>query len=65
MLSDGGKVSLNQTQLTDELNSFLKASGFTQVEANGDEVRAVRAQWLAAAAPLRRKKVEVTTQPAV
>jgi hypothetical protein len=42
------------------MGSFLKASGFTQIEANGDEVRAVRAQRMAAAAPLRRKKVEAT-----
>jgi hypothetical protein len=39
----------------------MKAAGFTQVEANGEVVRAVKAQWQAAAAPLRRKKAEGST----
>jgi hypothetical protein len=55
-LTDGGKITLHSTKATDELNSFLKAAGFTQIESSESEVRAIRAQWQAAGALLKRKK---------
>jgi hypothetical protein len=55
-LTDGGKIILKSINLSDELNSFLKASGFTQIGWNGHETTAHRAQWQAAGALLKRKK---------
>jgi hypothetical protein len=59
ILADGGKIILQSTKITDELTSFLKAAGFTQIESGESEVRALRAQWQAAGALLKRKKPEV------
>jgi hypothetical protein len=59
ILADGGKITLHLTKATDELTSFLKAAGFTQIESNETDVRAVRAQWQAAGALLKRKKPEI------
>ena len=41
--------------------SQLKLAGFTETEVNGGEVRAMKAKWQAAGAPLKRKQAEVVT----
>jgi hypothetical protein len=56
ILADGGKIILHSTKASDELTSFLKGAGFTQIESSESEVRAIRAQWQAAGALLKRKK---------
>lgn len=61
-MADGGKISLHSTKTTDELTSFLKAAGFSQIELTENEVRALRAQWQAAGALLKRKKPEEVKQ---
>jgi hypothetical protein len=40
-----------------DVESWMKASGFTQIVKDGVSLSGARAKWVAAAAPLKRKKV--------
>ena len=61
LLNDESTLSIKGIEDEAAVVSQLKLAGFTETEVNGGEVRAKKAKWQAAGAPLKRKQPEVVT----
>ena len=61
LLKDESTLSIKGIEDEAAVVSQLKLAGFTETEVNGGEVRAKKAKWQAAGAPLKRKQPEVVT----